>query len=215
MSSGEDVAQVRSRRIPFRCDIEGLRGTALVFALLAHGGAPFASGGFIGVDIFFVISGFLITGLLVTEAEKTGRIALGRFYAHRMKRLLPLAALVLAVTVIGALLFFPPSRQELVAVDVRSAALHFVNWQFVSDSVDYFGAETSASPLMHYWSLSIEEQFYVVWALVLVAVVWLCARGGRDVRRTLLVIAGAATRSSAAVGSARRLLVWAASSASE
>ena len=190
MSAGAEhgAAQVRARRIPFRPDIEGLRGAALIFALCAHGGVPLAAGGYIGVDIFFVISGFLITGLLVAEADKKGKISLGNFYAHRMKRLLPLAALVLVVTAVGAAVLFPPSQQEVVAVDLRSAALQVVNWQFVAQSVDYFGPETAASPVMHYWSLSIEEQFYVVWALVLVAAVWLCARSGRDLRKSLLVI---------------------------
>jgi peptidoglycan/LPS O-acetylase OafA/YrhL len=192
------AAQVRARRIPFRPDIEGLRGAALVFALMAHGGVPLASGGFVGVDIFFVISGFLITSLLVAEARRSGRISLGRFYAHRMKRLLPLAALVLVVTAVGAAILLPASQQEVVAGDLRAAALHFVNWQFVAQSVDYFGPETAASPVMHYWSLSIEEQFYVVWALVLVGVAWWCARTGRDIRAVLLWVVVGLTAASLA-----------------
>lgn len=186
-------AQVRARRIPYRPDIEGLRGAALLFALGAHGGVPVAAGGFVGVDIFFVISGFLITSLLVTEAERSGRISLRRFYAHRMKRLLPLAALVLVVTAAGGAVLLPPSQQEVVAVDVQSAALHIVNWQFVAQSVDYFGPETAASPVMHYWSLSIEEQFYLVWALALAGVVWGCGRTGRSLRSALILIVGALT----------------------
>jgi peptidoglycan/LPS O-acetylase OafA/YrhL len=188
-----EAAQVRQqgRRIRFRPDIEGVRAVALFLALLCHGGLPLAAGGFIGVDMFFVISGFLITGLLVAEAQKTGTISLGRFYAHRMKRLLPLAALVLVVTVVGGLLLFPPARSDILSGDVFAAALHYVNWHFAGQSVDYFGPETTASPVMHYWSLSLEEQFYVVWALVLFAVVGLVRRRGggvRNLRMTLLAI---------------------------
>jgi peptidoglycan/LPS O-acetylase OafA/YrhL len=185
---GRGAAQVKSRRIAFRPDIEGIRAAALFLALAAHGGVTWMSGGFVGVDIFFVLSGYLITGLLLAEAQKSGSVALGNFYAHRMKRLLPLAVLVLIVTVIGSMLLFSPARREVVSGDVLTAALHVVNWHFAAQSVDYFGPESAASPIMHYWSLSIEEQFYLVWALVLAGVAWAWQRSGRriPIRRLLL-----------------------------
>ena len=124
------------RRIPFRPDIEGLRAVALFLALFCHGGMTWASGGFVGVDIFFVISGYLITGLLVAESERHGTVRIGRFYAQRIKRLLPLSALVLVVVAAGSVLLFSPAQREIVSGDVFTAALHVVNWHFAAESVD-------------------------------------------------------------------------------
>lgn len=166
-ATGAEHRKGERRRIRFRPDIEGIRAVALFLALFCHGGVAVFDGGFVGVDMFFVISGFLITGLLVAEGESTGRVSLKRFYAHRMKRLMPLATLVLGFVVIGALVLMAAPRRDIVAGDELAAALQVVNWHFASQSVNYFGPEIDASPVMHYWSLSIEEQFYLVWAFAL------------------------------------------------
>ncbi len=186
--SDADRGQSGRRRIRYRPDIEGIRAIALLLALLCHGGLALFAGGFVGVDMFFVISGFLITGLLLAESEGTGRISLTRFYAHRMKRLMPLATLVLVFTAIGSYLLFAAPQREIVAGDELTAALQVVNWHFAAQAVDYFGPETAASPVMHYWSLSIEEQFYIVWALALVAVTVFARRRRWSVRNTVLAL---------------------------
>jgi len=183
-----DRPSARKRRIRYRPDIEGIRAVALFLALFCHGGVGLFAGGYIGVDMFFVISGFLITALLVAEGERSGRVSLKGFYANRMKRLMPLATLVLGFVAIGSALLFVAPQREVVAGDELTAALQVVNWHFAAQSVDYFGPETAASPVMHYWSLSIEEQFYVVWALALVGVTALCRRLGWSVRNTALAI---------------------------
>jgi peptidoglycan/LPS O-acetylase OafA/YrhL len=162
-----------------RLEIQGVRGLALVLVLLCHADVPFAVGGFVGLDVFFVLSGFLITGLIVSELDRTGSLSFARFYGRRAKRLLPLAAFVLAVVVAGSLAIFPPVRSEEAASDVIASALYFVNWHFIGESVDYFAFEgASISPVQHYWSLSVEEQFYLVWPpLLVLSGLWARKRG--------------------------------------
>ena len=153
----------------FRPDIEGLRGVAVLLVVLFHAGLPVA-GGFIGVDVFFVISGFLITRLLLREHERTGRVSLSRFYARRIRRLLPAAAVVVVLS-LGAtwVLVGPLDRPDVVA-DGASAALSVSNIRFALSYGDYFAAISQPSPFLHFWSLSVEEQFYLVWpALLLLA----------------------------------------------
>jgi peptidoglycan/LPS O-acetylase OafA/YrhL len=153
----------------FRPDIQGLRAVAIGAVLLAHAGIPVAAGGYAGVDVFFVISGFLITGALARELERTGTISLASFYARRVKRLLPLAITVLAFVVVGAWLLLPPLRADEAARDVVAAGAYAINWKLAADSVDYF-ATGDQSPIEHFWSLAVEEQFYLAWpALLLVA----------------------------------------------
>uniref|UniRef100_UPI002A811A88 acyltransferase family protein n=1 Tax=Streptomyces sp. CRN 30 TaxID=3075613 RepID=UPI002A811A88 len=166
----------------FRPDIEGLRALAIGLVLLYHAGVTRLAGGYVGVDVFFVISGFLITGLLVRELRRSGRVSLTGFYARRMRRLLPSALAVLAAVVTAAWLLVPPADQRGVFLDVVAAALYVVNWRQAAEAVDYSALGTAASPVQHFWSLAVEEQFYVVWPLLLVAVAWWCRRRGRDVR---------------------------------
>ena len=128
------------------------------------------TGGYVGVDVFFVISGYLITSHLLREKQRTGRIALSQFYARRVRRLLPAALLVLAVTLIGVLAFVPSTLWKQFLSEIAASALYFVNWLLAASSVDYFGAENVASPVQHYWSLSVEEQFYIVWPLLIIGV---------------------------------------------
>ncbi|GAA4357570.1 acyltransferase family protein [Angustibacter luteus] len=144
-----------------------------------HAGVPFVSGGFVGVDVFFVLSGFLITGLLVDELQSTGRISLSGFYARRIRRLLPLSALVLVATTAAAFFLVPAVDRGAVGGDVSSAALGVANWHFAMESTQYM-ADTAKSPVLHYWSLAVEEQFYLVWPLLLICV---AGAGGLAARR--------------------------------
>jgi peptidoglycan/LPS O-acetylase OafA/YrhL len=169
----------------FRPDIEGLRAVAIGAVLLCHAGLGFAAGGFVGVDVFFVISGFLITRLLLGEVSRTGGVSLSRFYARRVKRLLPLSALLLAVVAAVSLLLFSPVRAGEVAGDIVSCATYTANWHFAAQSVDYFAQGVEPSPVQHLWSLAIEEQFYLVWPALLLALTWFQRRRGRSARPVL------------------------------
>ncbi|MFI7357781.1 acyltransferase family protein [Streptomyces avidinii] len=179
-------------RSAFRPDIEGLRAVAVLAVLAFHAGLPGTTGGFVGVDVFFVISGYLITGLLVREAITTGRIRLGDFFSRRARRLLPSAAVVLAaVAVAGAWLTVPLRRTDM-EYDVVAAALSFANWRFVSQRTDYLAAGHDQSPLLHFWSLAVEEQFYLFWAPLLAVLVLCAARAVRRGRAVRLVVVLAA-----------------------
>jgi peptidoglycan/LPS O-acetylase OafA/YrhL len=169
----------------FRPDIEGLRAVAIGAVLLCHAGLSFAAGGYVGVDVFFVISGFLITRLLLGEVSRTGSVSLPRFYARRVKRLLPLSALLLATVAVLSLILFSPVRAGEVAADIVSCATYTANWHFAAQSVDYFAQGVEPSPVQHLWSLAIEEQFYLVWPALLLALTWIPWRLGRSVRPVL------------------------------
>lgn len=184
----------------FRPDIEGLRAVAVVAVLLYHAGVPFAGGGYVGVDVFFVISGFLITGLLVRELESTGTLSLTRFYSRRAKRLLPLTVVVLGTVVVFSWLLLDPVRMEEVSLDVIAAGLYVINWLLASQAVDYFGAGLETSPVQHFWSLAIEEQFYLFWPLLLLGVAWWCWRTGRRLRPALGIAFAAVAIASFAYG---------------
>jgi peptidoglycan/LPS O-acetylase OafA/YrhL len=171
----------------FRPDIEGLRAVAIVAVLLCHAGLPFLAGGYVGVDVFFVISGFLITRLLLGEVDRTGGVSLRRFYARRARRLLPLSAVLLASVGVLSLLLLSPVRAVEVSGDIISSALYTANWHFAAQSVDYFAQDIEPSPVLHLWSLAIEEQFYVVWPSLLLAVTWFWRRRGCSVRPALWV----------------------------
>src|ERR1700749_97059 len=166
----------------FRPDIEGLRAVAIVAVLLRHAGVPFLAGGYVGVDVFFVISGFLITKLLLGELDRSGTISLRGFYARRAKRLLPLSARLLTVVGILSMILLSPLRDTEVAGDIPSAALYVANWHFAAQSVDYFAQGLEPSPVLHLWSLAIEEQFYLVWPGLMLLVTWWFPRRGRRVR---------------------------------
>ncbi len=172
----------------FRPDIEGLRAVAIVAVLLCHAGVPFLAGGYVGVDVFFVISGFLITRLLVGELDRTGTISLRGFYARRAKRLLPLSAILLTVVGVLSLILLSPLRDTEVAGDITASALYVANWHFAAQSVDYFAQGLEPSPVLHLWSLAIEEQFYLVWPGLILLTTWLFRRRGRSVRPVLWVV---------------------------
>jgi peptidoglycan/LPS O-acetylase OafA/YrhL len=153
-----------------RPDIEGLRAVAVGLVLVYHADVAFLPGGFVGVDVFFVISGFLITALLLKELRTTGTIQLGRFYARRAKRLLPAAGLVLAVVALLTLALLPRTRWVTVGWDVVASTFYLMNWRLADQSVDYLTADNAESPLQHFWSLGVEEQYYLVWPLLLLLV---------------------------------------------
>jgi peptidoglycan/LPS O-acetylase OafA/YrhL len=152
----------------FRRDIEGLRAVAIVAVVLYHAGV--VTGGYVGVDVFFVVSGFLITGLLWQEIRDHGRISFAGFYARRARRLLPASALVLVATLIASALILSPLRMLEVTKDAKAAALYVSNYRFAAQRTDYLAASTPPSPLQHYWSLAVEEQFYAVWPLLMLGV---------------------------------------------
>ena len=158
--------------------MEGLRAVAVLAVLWYHIGLPGIPGGFAGVDIFFVISGFLITGLLLREHERAGRIDLRRFYSRRMRRILPAVLATIAVTMVAAGLVLAPLQVPGIAQDGAASALSLGNMRFALESADYFAA-TDPSPFRHLWSLGVEEQFYLVWpALLIVAFRVLHSRRG-------------------------------------
>jgi peptidoglycan/LPS O-acetylase OafA/YrhL len=151
----------------FRPDLEGLRAVAVLLVLAYHAHVPGVKGGYVGVDVFFVLSGFLITGLLVRELSGTGRVSFGAFYARRARRLLPAAALTLLVTAVLSAVLLPPLRLPSVSLDVAAAAGYVSNMRFALQATDYLAAQTAPSPVLHFWSLGVEEQFYVFWPALL------------------------------------------------
>ena len=164
MSAPEPLGAERLVPRPrFRADIEGLRAVAVLLVVLYHAGVPGFGGGYVGVDVFFVLSGYLITWLLVHEAEETGTVDFVRFYARRARRLLPAVAVVLVATVaVGAFVLAPFEQRDL-ARSAGATAAYLSNVFFARRATDYLGAAAEDNPFLHTWSLSVEEQFYVVW----------------------------------------------------
>lgn len=169
------LAHDGSRALTFRPDIEGLRAVAILLVVAAHAGVPWLAGGFIGVDVFFVLSGFLITGTLVQEATDTGRIRLLPFYVRRLRRLLPALLLMLLVVGLASTWLLSPLEQPEQLFTARMAALWLSNIHFALGNLDYFAAGSETNLYLHTWSLGVEEQFYLLWPAVLL---WLLARDG-------------------------------------
>ncbi|MBF4161728.1 acyltransferase family protein [Nocardioides acrostichi] len=160
----------------FRGDVQGLRAVAVLTVIAAHFGVPGLSGGFVGVDIFFVISGFLISGLLFGELRTGGHVSLTGFWSRRARRILPAATVVTVVTVIAGLVTLPLLTARELLGDAVWSSLFLANVHFAQQGVYYFATDTGPSALQHYWSLAVEEQFYVVWPLLLVACVAVARR---------------------------------------
>jgi peptidoglycan/LPS O-acetylase OafA/YrhL len=156
----------------------------VLLVVLFHASIGPFSGGFVGVDVFFVLSGFLITGLLARELDATGRISLPGFYARRVRRLLPAALLVLVATLVASILWLPPLLVPRVAADAAAASAYVSNIGFALQATDYFSAGQAPSPILHYWSLGVEEQFYLLWPALL-----LLAAGATQGRTRRLVFA--------------------------
>jgi peptidoglycan/LPS O-acetylase OafA/YrhL len=146
----------------FRPDVQGLRAIAILLALVYHADIPPFSGGYVGIEVFFVISGFVITGLLLREHEKTGHTSLRSFYGRRVRRILPMATLVIIVTIIASYVFIGATVGGQTAVDGRWAAVFLANFHYAATDTNYLVAQSPPSPLLNYWSLGVEEQFYIV-----------------------------------------------------
>jgi len=177
-----------------RTDIEGLRAIAVLAVLLFHAGVPGLGGGYVGVDVFFVVSGFLITSLLVAEKNTTGKVALGAFYARRARRILPVSALVAVATLLASWIWLERLRLRSLSDDVLAVALFSSNFVFAHRGADYLQSALPPSPLQHYWSLAVEEQFYVVWpALVMLVCIGVGTQTMRNVRLRVGITAGIAS----------------------
>jgi peptidoglycan/LPS O-acetylase OafA/YrhL len=161
----------------FRPDIQGLRAFAVIAVILDHLFA-WPTGGFVGVDIFFVVSGFLITGIVLREYDKTGHISFLGFYRRRIRRILPAATLVIVVTIAAAAVLLPSGRAWQTAADGFWAFFFSANWHMALVGTDYFQLGLPPSPLQHFWSLSVEEQFYFVWPWMMLGVFAITARLG-------------------------------------
>ncbi len=168
----------------FRPDIEGLRAVAVLLVVIYHAGLLNLSGGFIGVDIFFVISGFLITRQLVSGVAAHGVRELPSFYARRIRRLLPASTVVVVATILAAYAFAPALRVKAITVDAVFTTFYGLNYRLAYAGTDYQHQSDAVSPLQHFWSLGVEEQFYVLWPLLIVV----AALAGRRYRNVALVI---------------------------
>jgi peptidoglycan/LPS O-acetylase OafA/YrhL len=176
--------------LPHVSGLDGLRGLAVVAVILYHGGVSWAPGGFLGVELFFVLSGFLITSLLLAEWARSTTIVLRSFWARRARRLLP--ALFALVLVIGIYYALAGSTKAVPGLedDGISTLLYFNNWHQIVNGTNYFAASGPVSPLQHTWSLAIEEQFYLVWPLLVLGLLALTRRRGASERRSLQVLLG-------------------------
>ncbi|GAB2574577.1 acyltransferase family protein [Dyella jejuensis] len=150
-------------RLGYRSDIEGLRAIAILLVVGVHAGVPWLGGGFIGVDIFFVLSGFLITGLLVQEIARTGTLRFADFYLRRLRRLLPALIVMLLGSALVASILLAPGEQAAQAIAGATAAAWCSNVHFAFQRLDYFAAGAETNLYLHTWSLGVEEQFYLIW----------------------------------------------------
>lgn len=186
------MASVRLAYLPA---LDGLRAVAVALVVAYHLEFGWATGGFLGVDLFFVISGFLITTLLLRERESNGRIALGPFWLRRFRRLVPPLVVMTAVTVAATRLYGLPEQWTSIRWDAVGALAYVANWRFISAGQSYFEALLGPSPLRHTWSLAVEEQWYVFWPLVVAGILVVVARWPRLARAPLIMIGGAAIAS--------------------
>jgi len=187
LDSGEEAGTAPDDR-RFRPDVEGLRAVAVLLVVLYHAGVPHLTGGYIGVDVFFVISGFVITGLLLRERKGTSHTSILDFYARRCRRILPAATLVILASVLFSYIVLGTVTGNNTADDGRWAAAFLSNFHFESLGTNYFLASRPPSPLQNYWSLSVEEQFYVVYPTVFLFVAG--ARGRLSLRTRMAVVLG-------------------------
>jgi peptidoglycan/LPS O-acetylase OafA/YrhL len=163
-------------RSDVRPEIQALRAIAVLTVVIYHVWPEAMPGGFVGVDVFFAISGFLITAHLVREVDKTGTVSLWQFWARRARRLLPAALLTLFVCSVATIALVPQLYWQQFLTEIGTSTAYVQNWQLASDAVDYLGAENRASPVQHFWSLSAEEQFYVFWPLLILVAAWTAQR---------------------------------------
>ena len=168
-------------RFGFRPDIEGLRAVAILLVVAVHAGVPWLKGGFVGVDVFFVLSGYLITGLLLNEASDTGQVRLFQFYVRRLRRLLPALLAMMLIVGLLASLVLAPSQQAVQSTSAGMAALWMSNFYFAFANLDYFSPGSETNLFLHTWSLGVEEQFYLLWPALLLGLFG--RNGARDSAR--------------------------------
>ncbi|MGC1215643.1 MAG: acyltransferase, partial [Micromonospora sp.] len=174
------MSRTATPRIAYQPALDGVRALAVAAVLAFHGGVAALPGGFLGVDAFFVLSGFLITSLLLAEHRDAGRIDLVAFWGRRVRRLLPALLLVLVVVLLVSRQLMPGTELGALRWDALAALGYVANWRMANRGGDYFAATGSPSPLQHTWSLGIEEQFYLVWPLLLIGLLGWAARRGRQ-----------------------------------
>ncbi|HTZ09497.1 MAG TPA: acyltransferase, partial [Acidimicrobiales bacterium] len=162
LASGDEAGTAPGDR-SFRPDVEGLRAVAVALVVLFHAGWSSLSGGYVGVDVFFVISGFVITGVLLRERASSGSTSLVRFYGRRCRRIIPAATVVMVATVVLAYVFLGSVEGARAADDGRWAAVFLANVHFIALGTSYLGSQRPPSPLQNFWSLAVEEQFYIVY----------------------------------------------------
>jgi peptidoglycan/LPS O-acetylase OafA/YrhL len=185
LDSGDESGTAPGDR-KFRPDVEGLRAVAILLVVLFHAGVPHLTGGFVGVDVFFVLSGFVITGLLLREHRSTGKNRLLAFYGRRSRRILPASTLVVILTIVASYRWLGFLTGDDTARVARSASLFLANFHFISQGTDYLASQSPPSALQNYWSLSVEEQFYIVYPtmFILTALLWKRA----NIRTKLVVV---------------------------
>ena len=175
-----------------RPEIQALRAAAVLLVVICHLWPAALPGGYVGVDVFFAISGFLITSLLLREIDRTGRLSLSAFWARRARRILPAALATVLFCAVATAIFVPINLWPQFFAELRASTAYVQNWQLASTAVDYFAASDLPSPVQHFWSLSVEEQCYLVWPVLLVIAVAVSRSRPARLRRRMLVIAIAA-----------------------
>ncbi len=166
----DDESAISHTRLAYLPALDGVRACAVVAVMMFHGGIPHMDGGFMGVDAFFVLSGFLITSLLVGEWRQTLTVKLGAFWARRARRLLPALFLMLLFVAFFASVIVPKGTYGALRLDALATLLYVSNWHFILVNSNYFNETAASSPLLHTWSLAVEEQFYVIWPLVVLGI---------------------------------------------
>nr|WP_296067489.1 acyltransferase family protein [uncultured Actinoplanes sp.] len=183
---------------PYRPALDGVRGLAVAAVLMFHGGVAALSGGFLGVDAFFVLSGFLITSLLLAEYRDSGRINLPAFWGRRARRLLPALVMMLGAVVLVSRWLLPPEELRALRGDALAAIVYVANWRMMNRGSGYFAETAAPSPLQHTWSLGIEEQFYLLWPLLVVTLLMAARRCGRGTLLTVCIVGAAGSALAAA-----------------
>lgn len=183
-------------RTAVRPEIQALRAVAVGAVVLHHGWPAVAPAGYMGVDVFFVVSGFLITGLLLRDVARSGRMHLGDFYLRRARRILPAAIVVLLTVSVATILLVPQRIWGSWFREFIASALYYQNWLLLADSQDPARDDLRSSPVQHFWSLSVEEQFYFAWPLLLVLGLWLATRWRANRVVVLTVVLGSVTAAS-------------------
>ncbi len=185
----EEKNDKKSRSLGYRPDVEGLRAVAILLVVLYHARVPGFTGGFIGVDVFFVVSGYLITGLLSNEYANNGKIRLAEFYARRSRRLLPAISLLVVATVIAGYLLLAPVEQVVIARTAVATSAYLSNVFFARNAVDYLAEVAEHNPLLHTWSLAVEEQYYLAFPISLVLLFFIASKLGKRKQGILTLLA--------------------------